>query len=58
MKLKILRWLENFFYEIGSFIEDYADANDPEFLETLRQALKEPPIRTLGPYDDQQPNPK
>lgn len=49
LTLKILRWLENFFYDIGAYFEDYADAIDVEFHETLRQALNKPVTGVLLP---------
>jgi len=42
MKLTILRILENLFYNIGSYFEDWADSIDTEFQNELRQALFEP----------------
>lgn len=45
--LKLLRFLENIFYTIGSYFEDWADIIDTEFHDELRRALDEPFKRML-----------
>ncbi len=37
--LKILRFLENLFYTIGSWFEDRADSIDEDFYDQLRTAI-------------------
>lgn len=51
MKLKLLRFIEELLYTVGSYFGDYADSIDTEFHETLRQALNDPPIRWLSEDD-------
>ena len=41
MILKLLRFLEGFFYSIGDYFEDRADSIDPEFLAMIRVGIKE-----------------
>lgn len=47
MRLRVLRLLENIFYNIGSYFEDCADSIDTEFHDELRRALDEPFRRLL-----------
>lgn len=47
--LKLLRFLENLFYSIGSWFEDVADGIDKDLHSDLGRALKSPVARTLSP---------
>ena len=45
--LALVYFIANVFIEIGIWLEDWASLRDPEFLDELRRAMDEPPVRTL-----------